>query len=170
MLAILAAEAGAASLFTENLWPVDFLRIGGFDSQEAWAPFDLESVVATLARAGVYLSLLAALIASRRALLASARRASGCGRCGRWPRPSRPAAVIDVAWRVLGIWSGARVAVQHESTHLLIGMSWLPALGFAACAVVAVRFCRGGLGSDLRLLGLRPRSGRRRRGARRPRL
>ena len=33
--------------------------------------------------------------------------------------------------------------IQYESTHLLIGMSWLPALGFAACAVIVVRLLRG---------------------------
>jgi hypothetical protein len=45
---------------------------------------------------------------------------------------------------VTGLWPDARSAVWTESTHLLIGMSWLPALGFAAAAVIAVRFLRKG--------------------------
>ena len=31
-------------------------------------------------------------------------------------------------------------AIEHECTHLLIGMSWLPALGFGVAAYAAVRF------------------------------
>jgi hypothetical protein len=143
VLGILAHDAGASNLFTENLWPVDFLRIAGFSSQSAWAPFDLESAVATLARAGVYCTLLAAVIASA-VFFARARDTSGKLRA-LWPIPAALATLllIDGAWRVLGIWSGAQAAVQYESTHLLIGMSWLPALGFAAAAVVAVILLRG---------------------------
>jgi hypothetical protein len=142
VLTLLASSAGTANLFTENLWPVDFLRIGGFSSQQTWTPFDLESAVSTLARAGIYLTLLAALAAA--AVLVS--RASD--RTGRvralWPIPAALGALLlTVAfWQLTGLWSDARQAVWHESTHLLIGMSWLPALGFAACAVIAVRFLR----------------------------
>jgi hypothetical protein len=142
VLALLAAGAGTANLFTENLWPVDFLRIGGFSSQQAWTPFDLESVVSTLARAGVYLTLLGGLIAA--AVLVS--RADGRAQKARalWPLAAAFCALLFAGafWRLTGFWPDARAAVWSESTHLLIGMSWLPALGFAACAVVAVRFWR----------------------------
>jgi hypothetical protein len=142
-LGILAHDAGAANLFTENLWPVDFLRIAGFSSQSDWAPLDLESAVATLARAGIYCSLLAAVIASA-IFFSKARDTAGRVRA-LWPIPAALAALllIDGAWRALGVWSGAQAAVQYESTHLLIGMSWLPALGFAAAAVVGVMLLRG---------------------------
>jgi hypothetical protein len=141
-LALLAADAGSANLFTENLWPVDFLRIGGFSSQQAWTPLDLESAVATLARAGVYLTLLGALIGAG-ALFSRARDNAERMRA-LWPIPAAICALLlaGACWRLTGLWPDARAAVWHESTHLLIGMSWLPALGFAACAVVAVRLLR----------------------------
>ncbi len=142
VLALLASSAGSANLFTENLWPVDFLRIGGFSSQQAWTPFDLESVAATLARAGIYLGLLGGLIAS--AVLLS-RAGDGRARLrALWPLAAVLSALVAVGafWRLTGIWPDARATVWTESTHLLIGMSWLPALGFGACAVVAVRLWR----------------------------
>ncbi len=40
-------------------------------------------------------------------------------------------ALVFGLWRVSGIFPDARAAVQEECTHLLLGMSWLPALGFA---------------------------------------
>jgi hypothetical protein len=143
VLGILASDAGSGTLFGENLWPVDFLRIAGFSSQSAWAPFDLESVAATLARAGTYCALLAAVVAS--AVLFTKARSTTDRVRALWPIPAALIALllVDGAWRALGIWDEARAAVQYESTHLLIGMSWLPALGFAAAAIVAVCFLRG---------------------------
>jgi hypothetical protein len=143
VLGILAADAGAGTLFTENLWPVDFLRIAGFSSQTAWAPMNLESAVATLARAGIYCALLAGVIAT--AVLFSKARDNRARLRSLWPIPAAFGVVLVgfAAWRVLGLWSGARSDIQYEATHLLIGMSWLPALGFAAAAVVAVRLLRG---------------------------
>ncbi len=142
VLALLASSAGSANLFTENLWPVDFLRIGGFSSQQAWTPFDLESVASTLARAGVYLTLLGGLIAA--AVLFSRADDRRARVRALWPLAAAFCALVLVGafWWLTGIWPDARAAVWTESTHLLIGMSWLPALGFAACMVVAVRFWR----------------------------
>ncbi|MGC1166073.1 MAG: hypothetical protein WA862_08190 [Solirubrobacterales bacterium] len=142
VLALLAASAGSANLFTENLWPVDFLRIGGFSSQQAWAPFDLESVASTLARAGIYLALLGSLAAA--AVLFSRARDGAERVRALWPLAVVLCTLVLVAafWRLTGLWPDARDAVWTESTHLLLGMSWLPALGFAACAVLAVRFLR----------------------------
>jgi hypothetical protein len=159
VLALLASDAGTANLFTENLWPVDFLRIGGFSSQQAWTPFDLESVAATLARAGVYLGLLGGLIASA-VLVSRARDNAGRARA-LWPLGAALCALAFAFafWRLTGLWSDSRSAVQTEVTHLLIGMSWLPALGFAACVVVAVGLWRndsppisGSWGFDLALV------------------
>ncbi len=144
VLGLLAAEVGAARLFTENLWPVDFLRIAGFASQEAWAPLDLESLAATLARATIYCTLLAAAVAA--ALGVSRASRNGERLRALWPIPAAllTLGLLDLAWRALGVFAPAQAAVQHESTHLLIGMSWLPALGFAAAAAITVRFLRGG--------------------------
>jgi hypothetical protein len=143
VLGILAADVGAHNLFFENLWPVDFLRIAGFDSQKAWAPMDLESVAATLARAGLYCTALAAVLAS--AVMLSKARDAGERLRALWPLPAALVALLLVAgaWKVLGIWDPARSEVQYEATHLLIGMSWLPALGFAACVLLAVCLLRG---------------------------
>jgi len=143
VLGLLAADVGAHRLFFENLWPVDFLRIAGFDSQKAWAPMDLESVAATLARAGLYCTALAAVLAS--AVMLSKARGTGERLRALWPLPAALLALLLFAgaWKVLGIWGPARSEVQYEATHLLIGMSWLPALGFAACALLAVCLFRG---------------------------
>jgi hypothetical protein len=144
VLALLAAEVGSARLFTENLWPVDFLRIAGFASQKSWAPLDFESVVATVARATIYCGLLASVIAA--AVLASRQHSTAARLRALWPVPAAIVALLflDLAWRAIGLYPDSQSAVQHEATHLLIGMTWLPALGFAACAVLAVRFFRGG--------------------------
>jgi hypothetical protein len=142
VLAVLAAQAGTANLFTENLWPVDFLRTGGFKSQNAWTPFDLESAAATIARAGVYGVLLAAVIAAAVRVSNAGDRATRIRAL--WPIPAAIVSLLVVAasWRTLGVWPDARGAVQFETTHLLIGMSWLPALGFAAFVVAAVLLVR----------------------------
>ncbi|MGN6257820.1 MAG: hypothetical protein ACTHN3_08745 [Solirubrobacterales bacterium] len=161
VLAWLAAEAGAANLFTENLWPVDFIRVGGLKSQQNWAPLDLESLASTLARAAVYGGLLAAVVGT--AVLLSRARSRTARVRALWPLPAALAILVtgDLAMRFFSIWPQTRDGVQYETTHLLIGMSWLPALGFAAAAVVAVRFLRkesppltGSWGFDLALVGV----------------
>jgi hypothetical protein len=144
VLALLAAEVGSARLFTENLWPVDFLRIAGFASQKSWAPLDFESVVATVARATIYCGLLASVVAA--AVLVSRQRGTAARLRALWPIPAAIAALLflDLAWHAIGLYPDSQSTVQQETTHLLIGMTWLPALGFAACVVLAVRFFRGG--------------------------
>jgi hypothetical protein len=161
VLAWLAAEAGASNLFTENLWPVDFLRVGGLKSQEAWAPLNLESFASTLARAAVYGGLLAAVIGT--AVMLSKAKTQVARLRALWPVPAVLAALVlaDLTMKHFSIWPHTRDGVQYEVSHLLIGMSWLPALGFAAAAVVAVRFLRkdsppltGSWGFDLALVGV----------------
>ncbi len=144
VLALLANSVGAKRLFAENLWPVDFLRIAGFGSQQSWAPMDLESLVATIARAGIYCTMLAAVVGA--AMLFSGAKTSAARVRALWPLAAAAFGLLalDLAWRGLGIFAPAQAAVQEEATHLLIGMSWLPALGFAACAVVGIRLLRGG--------------------------
>jgi hypothetical protein len=141
VLGAFAASAGTSVLLTENLWPVDFLRVTKFGSQSQWAPFDLASVVATIARAAVYSSLLAALVASA---VGVSKRAGAARLLALWPFAAAIAAIAAcaAAWRVLGVFPAAREAVQYECTHLLIGMSWLPALGFVAAAFTCLRLVR----------------------------
>lgn len=141
--AVLAAEAGASQLFTENLWPVKMLSSAGFASQEAWAPKSFEGLVATLARAGTYLLLFGSVVAA--AVLVAREHTTGERIKALWPIPLAIVSIgfVDLAWRVLGIWEPAREAVQEELSHLIIGMSWLPALGFIACVLLAIRFLKG---------------------------
>ena len=112
--AVLAAEAGASQLFTENLWPVDFLSTAGFTSQKSvGAENDLESSW-HLCPGGHLLTLFAAVVdrrvagpaqerhtAGERALLPTRRRSAGLG-------------LVDLVWRVLGIWEAGPQAVQGE--------------------------------------------------------
>jgi hypothetical protein len=141
--AVLAHEAGASQLFTENLWPVKMLSSAGFASQEAWAPKTLEGLVAIIARAGVYLLLFGSVVAA--AVLVAREHKTSERIKALWPIPFALVLIgfVDLAWRVIGIWEPTREAIQEELTHLIIGMSWLPTLGFIACVLLAVRFFKG---------------------------
>jgi hypothetical protein len=52
-------------------------------------------------------------------------------------------ALLDGALRASGVLDGQRTAIELEARHLVLGMSWLPALGLAVAAFAAVRFVRG---------------------------
>ncbi len=158
-----ATRAGLSTLFTENLWPVKFIRVGA-KTEQSWMPFTLASAAGLAARAGIYVGLLAALTKSVEGWRTSrdaARTAAENKRGG----PAEPAsgplsgpltaawplgaaaltlALADGALRASGIWTEQRTAIEGEVRHLTLGMSWLPALGLAACAVAAVRLVRGG--------------------------
>ena len=116
-----------ANLFTENLWPVDFIRVAGFRSQSHWMPFDARE--------------------RRRARRARAASTSGCSRAVvaaavRWRTRRgaraccRPAAARGGARRRWRWWTrrardrrvrrDAQSRSRLRSRHLLIGMSWLP--------------------------------------------
>jgi hypothetical protein len=141
VLGTIAASVGASRLFWENLWPVDFLRIAGFNAYREWTPFDGASVASSLARAAIYCSLLAGLVASAVKL----RGARGADRLrALWPIAAAVLAIAVVIgiWAASGIFDGAREAVQEESRQLLIGMAWLPMLSLAASLLVAYRFLR----------------------------
>jgi hypothetical protein len=143
-LAVLGAFASAAGLHTllwENLWPVDFIRVAGFRSQESWAPLTAASAFSTLGRALVYCGLLGALTWS---VLIWRRRTGGARLAALLP----PLAValglglLDAAARSLGLFEGARAAVEHEAGNLTLGMTWLPALAIAAAVLTAVALRR----------------------------
>jgi hypothetical protein len=160
-----AARAGLSTLLTENLWPVKFIRVGA-RTEQSWMPFTPASLAGLAMRAALYLGLLAALVKSvegwredRDARAAAARKRRGEGPAkpaGRgplsgptaalWPLAAVALAVAlaDVGLRASGVLGGQRAAIELEVRHLTLGMSWLPALGIAACAAAAVRLVRGG--------------------------
>ncbi len=53
-------------------------------------------------------------------------------------------ALVDGLLRLSGALVTQRTAIELEARHLMLGMSWLPALGFAAAALAAVRLVRRG--------------------------
>lgn len=135
-----AARVGVHDLVAENLWPSKFVAVGA-KTEQSWMPFTLSSALGVIARAAVYVGLLAALVAS----VELSRRRRGAARIlAAWPLLAALVliALADGALRAAGVLSDQRAAIEQEARHLMIGMSWLPALGFAAAAVAAVRFVR----------------------------
>ncbi len=142
VLGAFAAQVGASRLITENLWPLDFIRIAGFRTQEHWMPFTPSSFAALGLRALVYGGLLAALAATARRW----SRGDGGRAAALWPIPAALLAIalFDGLLRATGLLAGQRSAIEDEITHLMLGMTWLPALAFAAAAWCTVRFLRHG--------------------------
>jgi hypothetical protein len=158
VLAVFAALAGTSNLFTENLWPVDFMRVAGFRSQSYWMPFDGASVVGLAARGLLYGAGLAALVGA--AVLWRAR--TGAARLqALLPLAAALAglALVDLLARKTGAALDTRLAIETEVKHLLIGLSALPAVVFGVGAWTAVQFWRrersplgGGWAVDLALI------------------
>ncbi len=160
-----ATRAGLATLLTENLWPVKFIRVGA-RTEQSWMPFTPSSIAGLTLRAALYVGLLAALVKSvegwrehRETRASDGEKERGRGpaeptlsgpRGGRiaavWPLAAVAVgvALVDVGLRASGALMVQRVAIEGEVRHLTLGMSWLPALGLAACALAAVRVARGG--------------------------
>jgi hypothetical protein len=140
-----AVAVGAGRLFTENLWPVDFIRKAGFRSQSDWMPFTLASLAGLVGRGLVYGALLAGLMASVlrwRSVPAGAHR----GRLAALAPVSAAIvglAAVDAGLRWLGAFGAQRSAIEHECRHLVLGMSWLPFLAAAAACWSVVRLVRG---------------------------
>jgi hypothetical protein len=136
----LSAQVGASRLFTENLWPVDFLRETGFQSQSFWMPFDFESLVGAVARGALYGGLLAGFVAS----------------VARWRDGARLRALVplgvavgalalaDAVARAGHVYPSMRSAIEHEAAHAVIGMAALPALAAAVAVWAVVRLVRRG--------------------------
>jgi hypothetical protein len=136
-----AAQAGVSRLLTENLWPVKFIRTGA-KTEHGWTPLSIASFIGLLLRASIYIGFLAALVAS--ALRWRSRQ--GIARVAAlWPLVAFGVccALIDGALRASGLLAGQRRAIELETRHLLLGMSWLPALGLAVAALAAIRLIRG---------------------------
>ncbi len=137
-----AARAGLSTLVGENLWPAKFIRVGA-KTESDWMPFTIASFFGVLARGAIYGGLLAALVVS----VEAARKRHGVRRIAAlWPLPAAVAAigVGDALLRASGVLAGERAAIELEARHLMLGMSFLPALGFAAAALAAVRLWRRG--------------------------
>ena len=136
-----AARAGLSRLVTENLWPVKFLH-AGVKTEQNWTPLDVASLFGLLARAAVYCGLLGALVAS---VLGWRRRRGAARLLALWPLALALALIGlgDLALRASGLFAGQRHAIELEARHLMLGMSWLPALGLALAALAAVRLIRG---------------------------
>ena len=139
VLGSFAVVVGADRLLTENLWPVDFIRVAGFRSQEHWMPFSTASVVGLIGRGVVYAAALAGAIAvairlRRRAGLVSVV-APGAAAIG-------GLLLLDGLARVTGWAPEQRFAIEQETRHLVLGMSWLPCLAAAVAAWAAFRFIR----------------------------
>jgi Dolichyl-phosphate-mannose-protein mannosyltransferase len=141
VLGAFAAAVGADRLLWENLWPVDFIRVAGFRSQEAWAPLTAASAVSTLGRLAVYGGLLAALVWGT--LIWRGRR--GTEKLWGMVPPLLvllALGLLDAALRHLGLFEVAREAVEGETANLTLGMTWLPALAIVAALVTAVAVWR----------------------------
>jgi 4-amino-4-deoxy-L-arabinose transferase-like glycosyltransferase len=140
VLGLFAARVGAHVLITENLWPVTFIKVGA-KTESTWMPFTASSMIALLIRAGIYIGLLAGLVASVERL----RERRGASRVfGLWPLAVAILAIalLDGALRATGLLAGERHAIEGEARHLMLGMSWLPALGLATAAYAALRLLR----------------------------
>jgi hypothetical protein len=137
-----AARVGLSTLVGENLWPAKFIRVGA-KTESDWMPFTIASFAGVLARGAIYGGLLAALVVS----VEGARRSDGVRRIvALWPLAAALAAIglLDLALRATGLLAGERAAIELEARHLMLGMSFLPALGFAAMGLAAVRLWRRG--------------------------
>ena len=142
VLGAFAARVGAHTLLAENLWPVKFIRVGA-KTEQSWMPFTAGSAAGVILRGGLYLGLLSGLVASVE--LWRARR--GLGRVlAAWPLLLAAVAIaaVDGLLRAGGLLGGQRSAIEQEARHLMLGMSWLPALGFLVAAFAAVRLLRRG--------------------------
>ncbi len=146
-----ALRVGLHDLVGENLWPTKFVKVGA-KTEQSWMPLTAASVVGLAARAAIYLGLLAALVATVESWRRRRRGAARLLAC--WPLAVALAvcALLDGALRASGLLAGQREAIEEESRHLMLGMSWLPALALALAAVAAVRLWRRG-SSPLERLG-----------------
>lgn len=132
--------AGLDRVLFENLVPVDFARFGGGKLQSGWAPFTLDSFVATAAR-GLLVGLpVAGLVA------ALSRRRAGRGPAAVLPLLLALGVIVagGALWHFSGVFAHARAQVTDEAGNLLIAMSWLPVPALAALAWAAPRARRNG--------------------------
>lgn len=139
VLGFFASEVGTSRLITQNLFPVNFASSEA-NYQRSLSPLSFASLVATLGRGLVYLTLLAGLLVSAERMQQSTRR--GLARLSAaWPLALAVLSllVLDGILRVLGAFPETRSLIQTESKRLLLGMSWLPALILLAVVLALAR-------------------------------
>lgn len=136
-----AWRVGLSTLVGENLWPVRFIHVGA-RTQSSWMPFTPASVAGLALRAAVFVGVVAAVVKSVEVWRGSARTE----RAAALPLVAMALclALADGVLRASGVLSAQRAAIELEARHLMLGMSWLPALGLAAAALAAVRLLRRG--------------------------
>ena len=136
-----AARAGLQNVLFTNLWPVQFLKVAGLRMQAGWMPLDLTGAFGLVARGATYLGLLGALVLSAEGVARhrGLRRVTAV-----WPLLGAMGALVaaDEFLRATALFTTERIAIQTEVRHLILGMSWLPALAVATFAWAAVRLAR----------------------------
>jgi len=137
-----AEQAGLSRLATENLWPVKFVH-SGTKTQSNWMPVSISGLLGLLARGALYGGLLGGLVAG---VIGWRRRAGAKRLLALWPLAAvlACAGILDGLSRASGLASGERAAIELECRHLVLGMSWLPALGVAVALAAAVQLRRRG--------------------------
>jgi len=134
-----AARTGLSTLLGDNLWPARFVHMGA-RTESGWMPLSAAGLFGLFARAALYGGTLVALVLSAE----------------RWRRreAGRPLALWPVGLALLlfslgdgllrasGLFAGERMAIELEARHLILGMSWLPALGLATLALAAIALLR----------------------------
>jgi hypothetical protein len=142
VLGLFAEEVGTSRLITQNLFPVNFASSEA-NYQRSLSPLSFASLVATLGRGLVYLTLLGGLLAAALRVQESTRR--GVSRLvAAWPLALAVLSLLalDGVLRVLGAFPDTRSLIQTECRRLLIGMSWLPALILLAGVIALARLFR----------------------------
>lgn len=136
-----ASRAGLSNVLFTNLWPVQFLNVAGLRLQAGWMPLDVTGAFGLVARGAAYLGLLGALVLSAEGVA----RHRGLRRVAAlWPLLGAVGALVaaDEFLRATALFTTERIAIQTEVRHLILGMSWLPALAVATFAWAALRLAR----------------------------
>ena len=136
-----ASRAGLNNVLFTNLWPVQFLNVAGLRMQAGWMPLDITGAFGLVARGAAYIGLLGALVLSAEGVA----RHRGLRRfAALWPLLAAVGVLIaaDEFLRAIALFTTERIAIQTETRHLILGMSWLPALAVATFAWAALRLSR----------------------------
>jgi hypothetical protein len=139
-----AWRVGASTLVSENLWPAKFIAVGA-KTERDWMPFTAASLAGLALRAGIYVGVVWALVRSAEGVAVARSRKSRI--VAAWPLLAVVLAltVTDGVLQASGVLAAQRAAIELEARHLMLGMSWLPALGLAAAVLAAVGLLRGAL-------------------------
>ncbi len=131
-----AYRAGAANLFTENLFPVDFVRTVGGRFEEGWHPYDLPSLGTLLLRGAIVLAGVRLLMQLRAGagLLRSVAAAIGLLGAG--------LLTALLTGLLVGAPGAAVSPVVDDARRLLLPMTVLPAVALAMALLAARAWLR----------------------------